>query len=67
MREKRQHICLWVKKVEFSGLWIWLNEPFEIFISDEPIKEGKILAKKALPRLVFTLVSNQTAHTKIVD
>ena len=39
MRKKGSlSICPWVKEVQlftFENSWIWLDEPFEIFISDE--------------------------------
>ena len=48
--------CLWVKKVElftFENIWIWLDEPFEIFISDKSVKKHSF--------------SNQPARAKTVD
>ena len=57
--KKRQSVSLCMKKVElitFQNICIWLDKPFEIFISDESIKEGKIHGKKLLHWLVFTLV-----------
>ena len=61
MREKKASlsVCLRVKKVElftFENIWIWLDELFEIFISDESTKNGKAHTKKKPPWLVFTLI-----------
>ena len=52
-------VCLWMKKTEmftFENVWVWLDKSFEVFISDEPIKEGKFHTKNTLLWLVFTLV-----------
>ena len=52
-------VCLRVKKVElftFENICIWLDELFEIFISDEWTKNGKAHTKKKPPWLVFTLI-----------
>lgn len=52
-------VCLWMEKTEmftFENIWVWLDKLFEIFISDEPIKKGKIYTKNKLLWLVFTLV-----------
>ena len=54
-------VCLWVSEES------WIIYVFEIFISDESIKEGKIHAKRHLPDSCSHSFANQPARTKTVD
>ena len=53
-------VCLSVSEeswiVYFWNYSNWLDEPLEIFISDESLKEQRIHAKKAISWLVFAHV-----------